>query len=40
VEFTKDHQENLFEVAKTSLGSKMFVDLLHEDLEGFIDFSV
>ena len=25
VEFTKDQKENLFEVAKTSLGSKMYV---------------
>lgn len=27
VEFTKDQRENLFEVAKTSLGSKMYVYL-------------
>lgn len=25
VEFTKDHRDNLFKVAKTSLGSKMYV---------------
>ena len=32
VEFTKEHKENLFEVAKTSLGSKMYVKPLDKVL--------